>query len=127
MKVKELLQTFDFDDLFPTIAIMYPNAKRHKREFKEAFDILTTMKATSSNKTVRYMMIEDPLTKDNFFGAQDSNFNTSWDVLVGKEVKRDKFVDLTDEEMAANIIINAIFLSKCPKTFEESQRTLKRA
>ncbi|MBR5038121.1 MAG: hypothetical protein IKX65_05315 [Prevotella sp.] len=127
MKVKELLQTFEFDDLFPTIAIMYPNAKRHKREFKEAFDILTTMKSTASNKTVRYMLIEDPATKDNFFGAQDSNFNTSWDVLVGKEVKRDKFVDLTDEEMAANIIINAIFISKCPKEFEENQRALKRA
>ena len=53
MKVKELLQTFEFDDLFPTIAIMYPNAKRHKREFKEAFDLLTTMRATSSKHTVR--------------------------------------------------------------------------
>ena len=34
MKVKELLQTFEFDDLFPTIAIMYPNATREKREFR---------------------------------------------------------------------------------------------
>ena len=107
MKVKELLQTFEFDDLFPTIAIMYPNAKRHKREFKEAFDLLTTMR--------------------DYFGAKDSNFNTSWDVLLGKEVKRDQYVDLTDEEMAANIIINAIFISKCPKSFEENQRALKRA
>ena len=121
------MQTFEFDDLFPTIAIMYPNAKRHKREFKEAFDLLTTMRATSSKQTVRYMIIEDPFSKDNYFGAKDSNFNTSWDVLLGKEVKRDQYVDLTDEEMAANIIINAIFISKCPKSFEENQRALKRA
>lgn len=127
MKVKELFETFEFEDLFPTVANMYPNAKRHKREFQEAFDLLTTMKSTASNKTVRYMMIEDPVTKDHFFGAQDSNFNTSWDVLLGKEVKRDKYIDLTDEEIASNILINAIFISKCPKSFVESQSLLKRS
>ena len=47
--------------------------------------------------------------------------------MAGKEVKRDKYVDLTDEEIAANILINAIFLGNCPKSFEESQRILRRA
>ncbi len=127
MKVKELFETFEFEDIFPTVANMYPNARRHKREFQEAFDILQNIRYTSSNKNVRYMVIEDKESHDTYFGAQDSTFKTTWDVLAGKEVKRDKYVDLTDEEIAANILINAIFLGNCPKSFEESQRILKRA
>ena len=127
MKLKDLLETFEFEDLFPTVANMYPNAKRHKREFQEAFDILQNIRVTPSNKNVRYMVIEDSESHDTYFGAQDSTFKTSWDVLAGKEVKRDKYVDLSDEEIAANILINAIFLGNCPRSFEESQKALRRA
>ena len=40
MKLKLLLETFDFDDFFPEVCVMYPNAKRHKREFMRAFNML---------------------------------------------------------------------------------------
>ena len=45
MKLKELLQGYDFDEIFPSITMMYPNAKRHKKEFKNAYDIMLQTRA----------------------------------------------------------------------------------
>ena len=59
MKLKLLLESFEFDDIFPSVAVMYPNARRHKREFKEAFDILLSMRPTPSNKNIRYTLLHD--------------------------------------------------------------------
>lgn len=88
MKLKYLLESFEFDDIFPTIAVMYPNAKRHKREFRHAYDLLVDMRPTSSSKNIRYTIIEDEVSGNSYFGANDQNFRTSWDVLLGKEVKK---------------------------------------
>ncbi len=126
MKMKLLLESFEFDDIFPSVAMMYPNARRHKREFKEAFDILLSMRPTPSNKNIRYTLLHDSYSDNSYVGANDQSFRTSWDVLLGKEVKRDKGIDLTDEEICANCLINTIFLGKHPKAFEESYIALTR-
>ena len=129
MTLQQLLRTFDFDDIFPTIAVMYPNAKRHKKEFQEAFDILCNIHAQPSKKNILYQLIEDedPNTGDAFFGAMDGNFKTTWEVIAGKNVNKVKGVDLSDEEMAANCLINTIFIGSAPKEFEASRRILIRA
>ena len=124
MKLKYLLQSFEFDDLFPTVAVMYPNARRHKKDFRLAFDLLMDIKPAPSNKNIRYTIIKDEVMGNSYFGANDQNFRSTWDVLLGKDVTRDKGVDLTDEEIAANSLINIIFLGKHPKEFEESYNSL---
>ena len=106
---------------------MYPNAKRHKKEFQEAFDILCNIHAVTSKKNILYQLIEDPNTGDAFFGAMDGNFKTTWEVIAGKNVNKVKGVDLSDEEMAANCLINTIFIGSAPKEFEASRRILIRA
>lgn len=127
MKLKRLLETFDFDDLFPEVAKMYPNAKHHKKEFQEAFEIMVTMRTTASKQRINYTLIEDPNSGDFYYGANDSNFSTAWDVLLGKEVTRGKGVNLTDEEIAANCLINAIFIGKHPKAFDNAYSILVRS
>ena len=127
MKLKELLQAYEFDEIFPAVAVMYPNAKRHKRDFRLAYDLLLDMRPTLSKKNIRYTLMEDPSSKSHFLGANDQTFRTTWDVLLGMNVVRDKFVDLTDEELAANCLLNAIFLGKHPRDFEESYTKLVRA
>lgn len=126
MKLKLLLESFDFEEFFPSVAVMYPNARRHKKEFKHAYDILVSMRPTPSNKCIRYTLLHDNYSNNSFFGANDQNFRATWDVLIGKDVKRDKGVDLTDEEICANCLINAIFLGKHPKEFEDSYIALTR-
>ena len=53
MKLKRLLETFDFDDFFPEVCVMYPNAKRHKREFMRAFNMLYALEPQPSKKAIR--------------------------------------------------------------------------
>jgi len=126
MKLYQLLQSFEFDDLYPAIVEMYPNAKRHRKEFKQAFEMLTTMRYTLTNKQIQYLLIEDP-SGDCYFGAHDSCFKANWDVILGKDIVRSKGVSLSDEEMAANCIINIIFLGNHPKDFDDSFNILRRA
>ena len=121
MKLKRLLETFDFDDFFPEVCVMYPNAKRHKREFMRAFNMLYALEPQPSK------LMTDPVSGDSFYGAPDSSFSASWEVLLGKEVTKDKNVDLDDTALVANCLINIIFLGKHPQEYEDSYQKLIRA
>ena len=127
MKLKRLLETFDFDDFFPEVCVMYPNAKRHKREFMRAFNMLYALEPQHSKKAIRYQLMTDPDSGNSFYGAPDSCFNASWEVLLGKEVTKDKNVDLDDTSLVANCLINIIFLGKHPQEYEDSYQKLIRA
>ena len=127
MKLKRLLETFDFDDFFPEVCVMYPNAKRHKREFMRAFNMLYALEPQPSKKAIRYQLMTDPITGDPFYGAPDSNFTTTWEVLLGKEVTKDPNLYLDDTSLVANCLINVIFLGKHPQEYEDSYQKLIRA
>ena len=127
MKLKRLLETFDFDDFFPEVCVMYPNAKRHKREFMRAFNMLYALEPQPSKKAIRYQLMTDPVSGDSFYGAPDSSFSASWEVLLGKEVTKDKNVNLDDTALVANCLINIIFLGKHPQEYEDSYQKLIRA
>ena len=57
-------------------------------------------------------------------GAEDANFNGTWEVILGKEVSREKGVDLSDVEILANCLVNMCFISKYPRPFEEAHKAL---
>ncbi len=127
MKLNELMQSFEFDEVFPSIALMYPNAKRHKKEFKKAFNIMLDTRYTSTNKSIRYKMLEDTDSGDCYYGAEDSDFKATWDVLLGMEVKKIGKVNLVEEEILANCLINAIFNGIHPKEFDSEYNVLIRS
>jgi len=127
MKLKTLLETFDFDDFFPEICVMYPNAKRHKHEFLRAFNMLYALQPQPSKKNIRYQLMEDPQTGDTFCGAQDACFSAPWEVLLGKEVTKDRDVDLDDTALVANCLLNVVFIGKHPKEYEDSFQKLVRS
>lgn len=126
MNLQLLLRSFEFEDLFPAVANMYPNAKRHRKEVKDAYDLLTTLRPIVSKKNIKYQIIESQFSKDYFYGAPDSNFKATWEELAGRNVIKGKEVELTDEEIAANCLINSIFIGKHPEQFEDSFRSLVR-
>lgn len=127
MKLKELLQGYDFDEIFPSITLMYPNAKRHKKEFKNAYEIMLHTRAVPNKSCIRYRIIEDEVSNSSYFGAEDKDFKTSWEMLLGMDVRKDGKVDLTQEEVLANCLINAIFIGKHPQDFEADYNILIRA
>lgn len=60
----------------------------------------------------------DPDTNEMFFGADDHDFNGPWDVLLGKEVKKEPKVDLTNEEILANCLLNVVLIGRHPRQFD---------
>ena len=126
MKLKYLLETFDYDNILHTVAVMCLTAKRHRHDFLSAFELLKDINPSATTQVVRYTIIHDDVMNQDYFGANDQDFKAPWNVILGKEVKRDKGVDLSDEEIAANCLINIIFLGKHPKEFNDTYMSLTR-
>lgn len=125
MKLYQLLQSFDFEELFPTVSTMFPNANLHRDVFQKAFDMLCSIQPVMSKKTIRYELMEDPNSSNSMIvGANDSCFNTTWDACLGKEVRKGKGADLNDEELAANCLLNVLFIGKHPQCFEKDFKKL---
>ena len=124
MKLYQLLQSFDFEELFPTINEMFPNARLHRDVFEKAFDMLTTIQPIMSKKVIRYELMDDPNSNDMIVGADDNCFNSTWDVCLGKEIKKGKGADLNDVELAANCLLNILFIGRHPIAFEKEYKKL---
>ena len=81
------------------------------------------MRPVSSSKSIRYKLIKGK-GEEQYMGAEDANFNGTWEVILGKEVSREKGVDLSDVEILANCLVNMCFISKYPRQFEEAHKAL---
>lgn len=117
MKLYQLLQAFEFDELFPEVTRMFPNAKLHSDVFEQAFNLLCNMKPAMSKKNIRYQIMGNG--KDMFFGADDACFRTSWEACLGKDIKKESGVDLNDTEIAANCLLNVLLEGNHPESFDK--------
>lgn len=118
MKLIEYLQAYDFDEIYPQIGLMYPKARHQREQFQHAYDILLGLKPVTSKKQIRYQLMIDPDTNEAFFGADDNCFKATWEVLLGKEVRKEPKVDLTPEEMVANMLLNVVLFGRHPRSFD---------
>ncbi len=126
MKLKEYFQAYEFEEIFPYIGLMYPKARNQRKAFQHAYDLLLNIKPVATKKYIHYQLMEDPDTNEMFFGADDSNFNGPWDVLLGKDVRIDPKVDLSKEEILANCLLNTILIGRPPKQFESDYNFIRR-
>lgn len=126
MKLYQLIQAYEFDELMPVINDMFPGTTKYREPLKEAYDTLLTLKPIASKKTIRYKIMHNEKGSESYMGAEDSCFDTTWEVCLGKDVSREKGVDLSDVELLANCLVNLCFLGKYPKSFEEAHRRLLR-
>ena len=90
MKIYQLLQSFEFEEIFPQVNVMFPNAQLHRDIFEKAFDMLCNIQPITSKKVIKFELMEDPNSNDMFVGANDSCFQSTWDVCLGKEVQKMK-------------------------------------
>ncbi|PJI19259.1 hypothetical protein CTM53_12000 [Prevotella intermedia] len=126
MKLKEYFQAYEFEEIFPHIGLMYPKARNQRKAFQHAYELLLDIKPVATKKYIHYQLMEDPDTNEMFFGADDSNFNGPWDVLLGKDVRIDPKVDLSKEEIVANCLLNTILIGRPPKQFESDYNFIRR-
>ena len=97
---------------------MFPKARHQREQFQHAYDILLGLRPVTSKKQIRYQLMIDPDTNEAFFGADDNCFKATWEVLLGKEVRKEPKVDLTPEEMVANMLLNVVLFGRHPRSFD---------
>ncbi len=103
---------------------MYPKGRHLRGQFRNAYDLLRSIKPVASKKLIRYQLMEDPETNEMFYGADDRDFNGPWEVLLGKEVKKDPEVNLTSEELVANCLLNTVLTGRHPHTFDKDYQDI---
>ncbi|MBF1388095.1 hypothetical protein [Prevotella denticola] len=124
MRLKELFLAYDFDEIYPQVGLMYPKGRHLRGQFRNAYDLLRSIKPVASKKLIRYQLMEDPETNEMFYGADDRDFNGPWEVLLGKEVKKDPEVNLTSEELVANCLLNTVLTGRHPHTFDKDYQDI---
>ncbi len=124
MKLKQLFQAYDFEEVMPVINEMFPGTSQFRAPLKKAYDLLLDMEPVSSKKSILYKIIENKANGETYMGADDNNFRSTWEVCLGKSVSRAKGVTLSDAEVLANCLVNLCFIGKYPKEFESAHRIL---
>ncbi len=124
MKLYQLLQAYDFDELMPVINDMFPGTSKFRPELKHAYDLLLSMQPVASKKAIRYKILPGDTANHSYVGAEDTCFNATWEVCLGKDVSRERGVDLSDIELVANSLVNLCLQAKYPKVFEKDHQTL---
>ena len=124
MKLKDLLQAYDFDELMPIIADMFPGIGKYRHPLKVAYNLLMDTLMAPSKKKIRYKVMHTEKASYSTIGAEDRDFEGTWSFCLGKDVIREPGVDLSDIELAANCLINLCFISQYPKVFEEAHAML---
>lgn len=127
MTLQLLLKRYPFDDLMPVVADMFPGTGKYRAALEQGYDILMSLQPVASKKNIRYRIMPDPNSDASLMGAEDAAFDTTWEVCLGKEVVKEKGIDLTDIELAANCLVNVCLIGRHPKAFDEAYRTLSKA
>ncbi len=65
--------------------------------------------------------------EESYMGAEDKDFDATWEVIIGKNLSREKGVDLSDAELLANCLVNICFIGHHPKAFDKAYNELIKA
>lgn len=84
MRLYELLQAYDFDEIMPVIVDMFPGTGKYRGQLREAWDTLLGMRPVPSKKEIKYEFIKGANDDEQYVGADDRDFDTTWEVIIGK-------------------------------------------
>lgn len=127
MKLYELIQAYDFDEIMPEISNMFPGTSKYRKPLQQAYDILRAMRPVASKKSIRYKLMREGNSDECYMGAADADFRCTWEVCLGKDVSRERGVDLNDAEILANCLVNVCLIGTHPHAFDVAYAELTRA
>ena len=132
MQLIDLLKSFTIDEILSAIDEMFPETEQYQPIFREAYQLMLTLPLVASKKYIRYRVLTDEENEIEYFGAEDSCFNTTWEVCLAKELVVDDEVELTEVELteveiAANSLVNMCLIGRCPRQFLPSKNQLLQA
>lgn len=124
MRLHDLMQAYEFDEIMPVIVDMFPGTGKFSKQLQLAWDLLLDMRPVTSKKVIRYKIIDGSKADEKYIGADDNDFMAPWQNIIGKDVARERGVDLNDAELLANCLVNICLLGRHPKAFDEAYRIL---
>ncbi len=124
MQLQDYFKRFTFDEVFAELQLMLEDADSNKAAFSHAYEMMQTLETIPSKKVIHYQIIDDPESEEYFSGAPDSCFNTTWEVILAKEVIVDEECELSDLELVSNAFICTILMGRCPRAFLPEKRQL---
>ncbi len=124
MILQQFFQAYSFGEIMPVVNDMFPGTKKFSKQLEQGYRMMLNMRPVFSKKVIRYSLRQDPESKDTYIGADDHEFNAPWEVCLGKQVVRERGVDLSDVELAANCLVNLCLQGRYPKDFEEAHQEL---
>lgn len=124
MRLYDLLQAYEFDEIMPVVVDMFPGTGKFRPQLRKAWDMLLEMTPVPSKKGIKYKLMKGSSENEQYVGAEDRDFDASWDVIIGKNLSRDRGVDLNDAEMLANCLVNICLIGKHPNSFEKAYQIL---
>lgn len=124
MRLYEHLQAYQFDELMPVIVDMFPGTGKYRDALKKAYDILLDMRPAPTKKDIKYKIFSSAGGNEHYVGAEDSDFDTTWEVCLGKNLTKEKGVNLSDVEMIANALVNICFTARHPHAFDKAYAEL---
>lgn len=124
MMLYDLFQAYEFDEIMPIIVDMFPGTGQYEKPLREAWNLLLEMNPVLSKKSIRYKLMQGSRADESYMGAEDKDFDSPWEVILGKTLSRDKGVDLSDAELLANCLVNICFIGHHPKTFDKAYAEL---
>ena len=127
MQLIDLLKAKSEDDIMAAIDTMFPDTEQYQHIFRDAYRLMLTLTLVPSKKRIRYRILTDEENEIEYFGAEDTQFNTTWEVCLAKELTVDDGVDLSDVEIAANSLVNLCLIGRCPRQFLPEKEELLRA
>ena len=76
MKLKQLFQAYDFEEVMPVINEMFPGTSQFRAPLKKAYDLLLDMEPVPSKKSILYNIIENKANGETYMGADDHNYRS---------------------------------------------------
>ena len=125
MQLKDYIARFSFDEVYEQLCLMLEEPDNVKSMFAEAYALMQTLEPVPTKKTLHYQLIDAPDGEEEYFsGAPDSCFNTTWEVILAKEVVVDEECELSDIELLAKAFLCTVAMGRCPRAFLPSKRKL---
>lgn len=126
MKLHNLIQAYEFDEIMPVVVDMFPGTGKFRPQLQQAWDLLLEMRPVPSSKTIRYKIMDGSRADEKYVGASDKDFMAPWNNIIGKDLVREKGVDLSEAELMANCLVNICLLGTHPKSFDEAYSILSK-
>lgn len=124
MRLYELMQAYEFDEIMPIVVEMFPGTGKYSPQLRQAWELLLGMNPVSSKKVITYKLMKGQNEHENYVGAEDRDFDAQWNVILGKDLKRERGVDLNDAELIANCLVNICLIGQRPRSFDEAYKIL---